>query len=994
MLETAFADADGAFRPVPWWAWTGGLEPELRRAQLRLMHEQGLREFFVFPIYGIEVEYLSEAYFAAIEAVLADCRALGMRAWIYDEHNWPSGTAGGRVPRHHPEAVAWVVEVETQRAVSAEEARRAADDPAVLHACWLSAAGPVAAKHGAPPAQGGAALVCYRLRRDTSQGLPVRGSLWCRGERGALDMLSPEACRSFLQEAYQPIADRFLPQYADVLVGFFTDEPALASGGGALPWTEAMPEQFREAYGYDLLPCLPDLTFDTPTAARTRTDFWSLVTRLSAEAFAGQLADWCEEHGLLLTGHMLAEESAASVRAHGDTPAHLRRMHVPGCDLLEMHTSYDPDAARRIYSRLSILKTPKVAASAARAAGRGRVMCEAFGIAPWSRTLADEKRMSDWLGALGVNLLNDNSLIADISGFRKRAIAGKHFTQPWWEHAHLLYEYAGRSCALSAATTLDTAVAVLYPTTSWWALTRVGGERHPELTAAEQALDMTLEALVRRHWSFEFLFEDALAGAAVHDGVLETSQGTFRVVILAGITHLPAAAAARLEQLAAGGGHVVVVGAPALVLGGEAQRPLAAAVEHLGGPASSDLPARLDEMLRGFAGRAWHVTGEGAEGVVSAARVEEAGHSLLFLANQTPGTKELEVRWDGPWAVEIWEAAEGRRFRPEQAAGRLRLTLPEGESVWVVQAGEAQPEDRPPIWWHAEEETALRLDGPWRFRAEPANLFRLPCRLLPDPGGTLSPEEATAASTWSETEWGEAALALEPEGMRAYWLSAAFALDEPVEDLQLIVDSSDTTAALLNGRPLGEAAACPVWNHTNRAWPLHEAGRVGENHLLVRVLASPYYAHPIAAHPIVPRYAEPIVLRGSFGVRAHARWEARLGPMPEELVAGDWREQGFPHFAGLGRYEQRFSWPHAEGPARFVCDAGQDAVEVLLDGVSLGVRAWGPREFLTDRLARGEHDLEVRVWNTLGAVLRRGYLGLSEAPPAGLLSPVRIVTVR
>ena len=69
--------------------------------------------------------------------------------------------------------------------------------------------------------------------------------------------------------------------------------------------------------------------------------------------------------------------------------------------------------------------------------------------------------------------------------------------------------------------------------------------------------------------------------------------------------------------------------------------------------------------------------------------------------------------------------------------------------------------------------------------------------------------------------------------------------------------------------------------------------------------------------------------------------------------------------------------------------------EVLVDGVSLGKRAWGPRRFLAKDLAAGEHVLEMRVTNTLGGILRRFYNAgaapVSEIPPCGLLSAVKVI---
>lgn len=36
-------------------------------------------------------------------ATIREAKKLGMQIWLYDEYNWPSGGAGGRVTDGHPE---------------------------------------------------------------------------------------------------------------------------------------------------------------------------------------------------------------------------------------------------------------------------------------------------------------------------------------------------------------------------------------------------------------------------------------------------------------------------------------------------------------------------------------------------------------------------------------------------------------------------------------------------------------------------------------------------------------------------------------------------------------------------------------------------------------------------------------------------------------------------------------------------------------------------
>lgn len=86
-----------AFRPVLMWFWNASLnEAEIRR-QIAMFEQARIREFFIHPLYGLEVPYLSDAYFDAFGVAIDEARKRGMRVWLYDEYAWPSGTAGGSV---------------------------------------------------------------------------------------------------------------------------------------------------------------------------------------------------------------------------------------------------------------------------------------------------------------------------------------------------------------------------------------------------------------------------------------------------------------------------------------------------------------------------------------------------------------------------------------------------------------------------------------------------------------------------------------------------------------------------------------------------------------------------------------------------------------------------------------------------------------------------------------------------------------------------------
>lgn len=936
--------------------------------QLALMRAQGIREFFIFPIYGMEPEFMSPDYLDRIALTVDWCREHGMKVWIYDELSWPSGTAAGLVARRHPSAVASNLWLETYTQDRLDEVK---NDPAVVHVHQTESGD----------------VVAYRRRKDDTANLTVKGCLWTRGDRGMLDILSKSACAAFIEEAYEPIARRFPDELGKTIKGFFTDEPSIAPGW--IAWTDDLPARFAEKYGYDLVPVLHELNYESASSERTRMHYWQLVAEMSSEAFTGQIAQWCEDRGLLLTGHMVHEEDSHSVWYQGDLPTHQMKMHVPGCDLLQTPTNYSQPHAWYVYGANSLVKTPKDPASAARFTGRNRVMCEAYGVLPWTKTMTDEKQLTDWLVALGVNLINDNSLISDISGFRKRGISGKHFTQPWWPHSKLYYDYAARISALSAETTLDTELLVLYPSTTWWSMVVRATDTSPELRRLEVAFDNTLDALVKTHWDFEMLFEDVLASSKVEDGALVTSGGTFRAIVAAGVTRLRPEAAAKLHEFAASGGTVILVDSDIEAAEDRGNRPLdlpdAISITSTADSFKSDLDSALAARLE----RSWSVDGAESDGVISAARVDRDGRKLLFVSNMTPGDKGLRIHWSGDQPVELWDADTGKSWTPSQSGGSCSLFMPEGQSVVAAQKTTGAGETAPPahLMDLSDAKPAMELDGSFRFRLDRPNLYRLAPQLLPDVDGAIEfgSHELESGDGWIKLAEDDAGVPLGSDSMKRYWLRAEFEIAEPVGDLQIVGDSEDVEKVYLNGHELGEPRQEAVWDYENRVWDMGDAVRAGANVVYLRVKASPYNSEQIAVFP--RSIVEPIAVRGWFAVD-----DGAIKRAPASISLGNVRQMGFPHFAGTCIYEGAFTWDGPDGSALILIDNGRDVAEVQVDGVSLGHRAWGRRAFRVDRLKPGQHTISIRATSTLGGLITRYYNAAinTDIPPSGLLAPVRI----
>lgn len=282
MKQLDFSEIQVQARPLPFWSWNESLTPEETAAQVKAMHEAGIGGFFMHARGGLQTAYLSEAWFENVEAALITAEQLGMRAWAYDEHGWPSGFGNGRV-----NGLGVAYQQKYLRITRGE-----VDDSVLIgHA-------------------GG-----HTLYYDINPYY--------------VDTLDRKVVAEFIACSYQPYYERFGRR----IEGFFTDEPQISRDG--IPWSFVFEEEYRARYGADLLAALPQLFYPEGDYQTTRVRFWKMVTDLFSEAFMKQVHDWCSQRGYKLTGHLVLEDTLLSqLTTNGACMPHFEYFHIPGVDWL------------------------------------------------------------------------------------------------------------------------------------------------------------------------------------------------------------------------------------------------------------------------------------------------------------------------------------------------------------------------------------------------------------------------------------------------------------------------------------------------------------------------------------------------------------------------------------------------------------------------------------------------------------------------------------
>ncbi|HSL47054.1 MAG TPA: glycosyl hydrolase [Anaerolineales bacterium] len=544
---------------LPFWFLNGELDLEEMRYQLREFREKGMPGIILHGRYGLETPYIGEIYLDRIHFAVEEAEKLGLQTWIYDEMNWPSGTADKRVLQARPDLAQRYIECINMTVRGPWFTYLTGADSRYLD---FEKSTPVAAF--AVRMDGPGEVIDLTPNLSFHDVIPWEAPagnwrLMYIVEKIAdyyIDAMNPESTAEFLKLGYEPYASVVDGKMSSQMLGFYTDEPAMhyylsGAENPVVPWTKNMFRRFQERNGYNLRPRLPDLFFDIrPDSARVRYDFYNTLTDFYSEAFYKQIHEWCQEHNVLFTGHLLYEEWLRRlVRVEGNIFKHYPHMDVIGVDHLY------PIIGNR--DRPDEHVAMKVGSSAAHQLGSPRLLCESFGGIFMDATMQRMKWIADWEYVLGVNLLNPHGFHYTLEGPRKRDWPPSMFYQyPWWGYYGEFSNYMSRLSHLLSGGKHIAKVAMLWPMNAMFA-TYTPQSHNAIGDRIERDFNVLTDLLLRLHYDFDYLDEDMLATAELEGSTIRIRDEAYELLVLPPMAHLKLSTLEQLEKFVAQGGRVL-----------------------------------------------------------------------------------------------------------------------------------------------------------------------------------------------------------------------------------------------------------------------------------------------------------------------------------------------------------------------------------------------------------------------------------------------------
>ncbi|MFR6334431.1 MAG: hypothetical protein ACLUOI_40395, partial [Eisenbergiella sp.] len=685
-----------------------------------------------------------------------------------------------------------------------------------------------------------------------------------------------------------------------------------------------------------------------------------------SSSFADTIGNWCKDHGIMLTGHMMEEPTLTSqTNALGEAMRSYRSFQMPGIDMLCDWREYT---------------TAKQAQSASHQYGCPGVLSELYGVTNWDFDFRGHKLAGDWQAALGVTLRVHHLSWDSMNGEAKRDYPASIFYQsPWYKEYGMIEEHFARVNTALTRGKAHVRVAVVHPIESYWL--HYGPKEQTALIREEleSRFSNVTEWLLFSQLDFDFVAESLLPDQyeASEDGKFHVGEMSYDVVLVPGNETLRNTTVSSLKSFCEKGGDVLFMGdAPALVDArpSEEGKELYGKCRHIGFSRSAlvkALDTYRDVELRTAAGNL-------SEQLIYQMR-EDGDIRWLFVCNgrkmqnpDIPKKDSITFRLKGNWEVEEYDTMTGE-IRPVSAERKNNMTsfihnMYDQSSVLLklTPAAESQRSAESDADGEYTMEEGLHLASRMPYRlSEPNVLLMDMAEYRFDSGEWMEREEILRLDNVCREIAG---YPLRMEAFAQPWtseksapehtLELRFAIDSEieVEDAFLALEESDATSIWLNGKEVKPQAGA-----AGQADVPEDSGYFVDE--CIRKVALPHI--PVGRSELLLKISysrntnvEWYYLLGSFGVKVTGS-RAVLTPLPEQIAFGDYVDQGFPFYAGNMIYETEIT---VEEAGEYIIAAEKfraPLLKVLIDGKQAGRIALAPYQVQLGHLEKGKHAITI-----------------------------------
>jgi len=992
LTNELFMSPTAEYRGAPFWAWNCKLDKAELLRQIEIFKEMGIGGFHIHSRSGLATPYMGEEFLDLVAACNQKAIDEEMLCYLYDEDRWPSGAAGGMVTHDYDYRLRYLIicphgyplpeasgDASQARYVPSGVRKHLARFRVRLEDGYL-------ADYERLPLD--------KLPPDTSMiwdaYMEIAGDSAWFNNQAYVDTLNKKAIDRFIEETHDKYQARLGEHFGKTIPSIFTDEPQFshkqtltnsdAKRMVSMPFTTDFDETYREQYGESILDFLPELVWEKTTPSKARYQYHDHICARFTQAFADNIGQWCEKNGIMLTGHMMHEESlAAQTAALGETMRAYRSFQLPGIDML---------CDRREFS------TAKQAQSAVHQYGREGLLSELYGVTNWDFDFRGHKLQGDWQAALGVTLRVHHLTWVSMAGEAKRdypACIG--YQSPWYkEYAYVEDHFARLNTALVRGTPV-VRVAVIHPIEGYWMHFGPNDKTASIRAEMEADFDNIIHWLLLGQIDFDFVAESLLPDLYVDSGDEKFNVGkmAYDAVLVPNCRALRSTTLEALVKFQQRGGKVILAGEPAGIVDG-ANSPKA--TEVLAGckqvPFSRTAVLAALEDYREIS--AWRENGSPADWLIYQLR-QDGPDRWLFICNGTlpvnkdlPRSEEISFRIKGQYRPMLYNTIDGSvsQLDAEYESGNtiiqqqmhmhdslLLKLMPVADeratagltscekpiaanSLEAMHDSGSAPKEQmlTPHSFKLSEPNVLVLDmaeystngGPWQPQDE---VLRIDNIFRKELGYPLRMQSLVQPWTLKKQSPSGNILRLR------FWIDSQIQLN----DIHLALEGRASTKIIWNGEEVKAAPDGYYVDHAIETIPIVGL-KAGRNELVLEI--------PFEKRTNV----ENCYLLGRFGVELTGR-VATVTAYPEALQFGDIRFMGLPFYGGNVSYTCKVY--SQGGTAKLSATYFRSPLlSVKVNGKPAGRVAYAPYSLDLGQLPEGWHDVEITAYgnriNTFGAL--------------------------
>ena len=946
-----FKNPTAEYRGTPFWAWNCDLEEKELLRQIDIFKEMGLGGFHMHCRAGMSTEYLSENFMNLVKACTDHAKKNQMLSWLYDEDKWPSGFAGGYVTKDQELRQRYITFT---------------CDPNYPHrasAFILASFDIVLDKDG-----------CLESYKKISDGDTVEGTRWdvwreimgnsaWYNNQAYVDTLNKKAIEKFIETTHEKYFETVGDEFGKTVPAIFTDEPqftrkpTLAFANShqniGLPWTDDLEDTYKAAYGDSLIEHFPELLWDLPNGqpSLTRYRYHDHVSERFAAAFADTCGKWCEDHGIALTGHMMAEASLHSqTMCIGDCMRSYRSFQIPGIDMLCAYFEFT---------------TAKQCQSAVHQYGRPGMMSELYGVTGWDFDFRGHKLHGDWQAALGVTVRVQHLSWVSMKGTAKRDYpASISYQSPWYKEYRYVEDHFGRvNAALTRGKPL-VKVAVVHPVESYWL--HFGPNEQTALVREklEQNFSNVTNWLLRGCIDFDYICESLLPSQCEKGGApLQVGEMSYDVVIVPECETLRSSTLDRLEAFQAAGGKLVFMGdAPKYVDATPSER--GKALFDVSRKIAFSKGALLDELKGDRIVELRDFSGNYANKFIHQIRRDEKGLWLFISRCDEPYSKDvpdpygLHIYVNGKYKPELWDTITGEvkpiRHTNNDRQTHIIITLDNYDSALIYLADTDEASAWEPAAVPAPQPIGNVPCTVEYSLSEPNALLLDIARYSLDGEEMSAPEEILRIDAAVRKRLGYPASKAQPWVIEnkptEHIVTLEFKINSDIdyEKPYIALEDADVATIIWNGKNIDYSDCGYYTDMSIRKIALPGLVK-GENTLKVTI-------------PFGERSnCEAMYLLGDFGVNVAGKL-LTVTALPEKLGFSDITYQGLPFYGGVVSYHIPFE-----------CDEDCDTIikiphycaavnTVEVDGKKATTIAYPPYAADIGVIPSGKHDITVNTY--------------------------------